>query len=1024
MALTKEWKLRIESWKNALTRFLYTELGEINFEGFTTKELLTTEQAKGKTFVPMPEGTAWGAKWEYGWFKGHITLPEAAENRMIVIQPDIGAESAVYINGEHAGAIDEFHKTIILAENAKPGDSYEIMLEGYAGHGPRVCHAGPVEPGRETVPEPPAFQAVVKRSTFGIWHEEIYQLYIDIETLYEIRNNIDKDSLRVAEIDEALRKFTLTVDFELPFDEFLITVKQCRKDLKPLLSCVNGSTVPEMFMFGHSHIDCAWLWPLAETEKKCVRTFSTQLSLMDQYPEYKYLQSQAYLYRVIKGKYPALYEKIKTHVKKGQFIPDGAMWVEPDTIISGGESLIRQFIHGKRFFYEEFGVDSRLCWLPDVFGYSGALPQIMKGCEVDYFSTQKIFWTYNSEATFPYHTFWWEGIDGTRILAHIHNDYNSRTNPGEIIRRWNDRVQKDGISTRLFPFGYGDGGGGPTRDHLEYIRRCKNLEGVPKCRICAPVDFFTDLEKRGIPDVHYVGELYFQAHRGTYTSQARTKKGNRKCEFLLREAEIWGTLANTICGYPFGHMTLDEEWKTVLLNQFHDILPGSSIKRVYEEADKDYRRVLENTGRIISDAVKAFAEKSESVTVFNSLSWDSKKLVEIPFSTEFCRDEDGNLLPVQATSMGNYVEVDVPAMGYNTMYPSCETADCSDVVRATDRSLENECIRVVFNDNGEITSIYNKESNRELASDKCNVFRMYKDVPNLFDAWDIDSNYSQLPVPLNGRCEMKVIAQGPLFAAIKVKKRLNNSVLEQEIILRRGSRQIDFKTKIDWQESHKLLKVCFPVNIHANEAVCEIQFGHIRRPNHYSTEFDQARFEVCHHKWVALCEENHGVAVLNDCKYGVNVFSNSINLTLLKSALAPDMTADRGMHEFTYSLYIWEGSFSDSWVVKKGYELNCPVVTTRGSAGKASFLSVDQPNIVIETVKPAEDGSGDIIVRLYESMHMSNICTLSTAFPVSKAYQTNMLEKNQDSLCINSNRIELKFRPFEIKTIRLVKGRK
>lgn len=770
MALTKEWKLRIENWINALPRLFYKELGKILFEGFTTRELLTIDDIKDRAFKPMPEGTAWGAKWEYGWFRGNIILPESSENQMIVIKPDIGAESAVYINGEYAGAIDEYHRTVLLTKNAVPNDIYEIILEGYAGHGPRVCHAGPVEPGRETVPEPPETQAVVKKSTYGIWNEEVYQLYIDIKTLYEIRNSIDKDSLRVAEIDEALRKFTLTVDFELPFEEFMITVKKCRESLKPLLSCVNGSTVPEMFMFGHSHIDCAWLWPLAET------------------------------------------------------------------------------------------------------------------------------------------------------------------------------------------------------------------------------------------------------------SQARTKKGNRKCEFLLREAEIWGTLANTANGYPFGNMTLDQDWKTILTNQFHDILPGSSIKRVYEEAEADYKKVTENTGRIIKDAAETFADKNEAITVFNSLSWNSKKLVEVPFSTAFCRDEDGNILPVQSEPFGKFVEVDVPAMGYNTIYPCSETADIQNTVRATERSLENEYIRVIFNDNGEITSILDKESGRELAGDTCNVFKMYKDVPNLFDAWDIDSNYANMPVSLESRCDMEVIAQGPLFAALRIKKRLSNSDLEQEIILRKDSRQIDFRTKIDWQESHKLLKVCFPVSVHANEAIHEIQFGHIRRPNHYSTDFDQARFEVCHHKWVALCEGNHGVAILNDCKYGVNVLFNSINLTLLKSAMAPDMTADRGLHEFTYSLYIWEGSFADSEVVKKGYELNCPLITVYGSAGKASFLTIDKPNIVIETVKPAEDGSGDIIVRLYESMHMSVTCMLRASFPVSEAYQTNMLEKKQSVLEVSNNKTELRFRPFEIKTIRLVKG--
>ena len=388
-------------------------------------------------------------------------------------------------------------------------------------------------------PEPPETQAVIGKSTFGIWNETAYMLWLDVQTLHLVRDNLDPDSLRVAEIDQALKKFTTTVDFETSPEKMIETMEKCRRDLKPLMECVNGSTTPELFAFGHSHIDVAWLWPLAETEKKCTRTFATQIALMEEYPEFKFLQSQPHLYMMVKEKYPRLYKKICEFIKKGQFIPDGGMWVEPDTNVTGGESLIRQFIHGKKFFMDEFGVESRLCWLPDVFGYSGAFPQIMKGCEVDYFSTQKILWHYKGGTSFPYNTFWWEGIDGTRVLAHIHFDYNSHTSPDILIKRWKDREQKDGISTRLLPFGYGDGGGGPTRDHIEYLIRCKDLEGVPKTRICEPMDFFRDLEKKGIPDAVYVGELYLQVHRGTYTSQAKTKKGNRKSEILLREAEMW-----------------------------------------------------------------------------------------------------------------------------------------------------------------------------------------------------------------------------------------------------------------------------------------------------------------------------------------------------------------------------------------------------------------------------------------------------------------------------------------------------
>ncbi len=365
-----------------------------------------------------------------------------------------------------------------------------------------------------------------------MWQEDVYQLWVDVETLYQIRENVDRDSLRVAEIDRALRDFTVIVDYERPRAEMLETVRACRRRLAPLLACVNGSTAPTMFAFGHAHLDVAWLWPLAEMERKIARTMATQLALMAEYPEYKFLQSQPHLYRVVKTRYPELYARIRTAVEAGQLIPEGGTWVEPDTNIPGGESLIRQFIYGRRFFQEEFGVACKLLWLPDVFGYSGALPQIMRGCGIRYFSTQKIFWSYNGGDPFPYNTFTWEGIDGSEVFVHLHNDYSSRTGPAAVIQRWNERVQKDGFSTRLFPFGWGDGGGGPTRDHLEFLRREGDLEGVPRVIIASPLAYFEDHEAKGWPDERYVGELYFQAHRGTYTSQARTKRGNRLRDFV------------------------------------------------------------------------------------------------------------------------------------------------------------------------------------------------------------------------------------------------------------------------------------------------------------------------------------------------------------------------------------------------------------------------------------------------------------------------------------------------------------
>lgn len=405
MSLTIEWRHRIDNWRKELPEHFYRPLGMVELSGLITQDQLSAQEARKGDFTLMPAGTAWGAKWEYGWFKGEIALREEAAGERIVLRPDIGAECAIYINGRAAGAVDRAHREITLAKSGVPGTRYEVMIEGYAGHGPQVVSTGPVPPGRVTVPEPGPTQAVIGESTFGVWEEDVYQLWIDVETLWEVRENIEPELLRVAEIDTGLRDFTITVDFEVPREQMLETVRTCRQRLKPLLECVNGSTAPTLFAFGHAHIDVAWLWPLAETERKCVRTFSSQLALMEEYPEYKFLQSQPHLYRTVKTHYPELYDRIQTAVKAGQFLPNGSTWVEPDTNISGGESLIRQFIHGKRFYRDEFGVDCQMLWLPDVFCYSGALPQIMRGCGVRYFSTHKIFWTYGGGDPFPHNTF-------------------------------------------------------------------------------------------------------------------------------------------------------------------------------------------------------------------------------------------------------------------------------------------------------------------------------------------------------------------------------------------------------------------------------------------------------------------------------------------------------------------------------------------------------------------------------------------------------------------------------------------
>ena len=1013
MSLTKEWLNRITHWDHALWQICYEPLEKFELSGFVTRRQLTAEQALKHKFHPMPVGTAWGAKWQYGWFTCDLTLPETAAGRRIVMYMNPAGKSngedgecLVWANGKIIGSYGWARREITLTKNGIPGANYLILVEAYAGHGPLVMGGGPILFGHASVPEPGRTQVSVGESHFGIWREQVYQLAMDYATLFELRNRLDPTSLRVSEIDEGLKDVTLLIDLELPEPEMLESINLARDRLHPLLKCVNGTSTPTFYAFGHAHIDVAWLWPLAETDRKIARTAINQLSLMEEYPEYRFLQSQPQLYTMLRAHYPELYERFKQAVLAGKVISDAAMWVEADTNISAGESLIRQIIYAKQFLKQEFSKDVEVMWLPDVFGYSGSLPQIMLQCGCTSFATQKIAWTYHGGEPFPYNTFLWEGIDGSCIPTHIFTDYNSETRPGNILDRWESRFQKDGIESMLLAFGWGDGGGGPTRDHLEFISRSRDLEGLPRVKLSSPSEFFADLKQAGKPTEKYFGELYFQAHRGAFTSQAKTKYNNRRSEIALHEAEFWGTVSNQLTKYQFSAEELKPTWRKLLLNQFHDILPGSSIHRVYEEATISYTHILSDAKKITQAAIALFEKpkSKDTVTIFNSLSWERNELIELP---------------------EGIAEVDVPACGWTTVnlkdIKTPPRGKRSSRIKISETSLENNLLQASFNTRGELISLIDKETNIEMMAGAGNRFCLYKDIPARFDAWDIDSMTESLLMLTEEPVTIEIAEAHDLIGKIKLTRKIHHSTIRQLITLRKDSRRIDFETTIDWQESHKLLKVAFPVNIFAKEAIHEIQFGHIRRPNHRSRPFDRDRFEVCNHRWTALTEENRGVAILNDSKYGINVLENSINLTLLKSALAPDPVADRGTQTFTYSLFYWNGSFSDCDVVREGYELNYPVLVQPGDAGEASIFSIDERNIILETVKMAEDGSGDIILRMYESKRNFTHCTFSTILPMNKATQTDMLEKNINELDIVDGKIKLEFRPFEIKTIRLSK---
>lgn len=1058
-----EWQDRVKHWIRTLKDDFYEPLGEISWEAFTTMEYLTPQEAQEGDFAPVGPGFTWGREWEYAWFKGAITLPERAQGQRIVMDLKPDGESALFVNGKAFGTyraswVYEPHHFVednVLSACGKKGEHFDLLMETYAGHFiPEAptggCATGPVLPGAYRDGAEEGKRRVLGKCTYGIWNEEAYQLYMDVSTLSMLLTTLEENSLRAARIAKALQQFTLIADFEQPREERIASYKEAREALRPVMEAKNGSTAPVFYAVGNAHLDLAWLWPMAETYRKTERTFAAQLRLIEEYPEYKFIQSQPASYEMCKKYYPELFARIKEAIKGGQWIADGAMWVEPDTNMASGEALIRQLVHGKRYYKEEFGVDSEILWLPDTFGYTAALPQILKGCGVKYLVTQKIFWSYNEGEQFPYHYFTWQGMDGSQIVSFLPTSYTYRTDPIEANRIWKERTQLQDLDAFLMPYGYGDGGGGPARDYVEYAKRQEDLEGSVKVKMAGPAEFFHDMEQQGGPVNTYVGELYFSAHRGTYTSQAMIKQNNRLSELAMREMEMWSCLAMNK-GMEYQLSRADALWKEVLLHQFHDILPGSSIARVYVEAEKAHKEIQKGAAEMKE---KAFAvltglSNEQAVTVFNSLSFERTALVELPerFSGG-ARTLEGLPVPVQsaeegesAGNPGGYAVkalVTIPSCGGVSLIPAEAGNACGEAgvvlaeagksapvsaeqvtVRKQGESfvMENNRVKAVVNDRGEVVSFVLKSSGREFAAEPMNRFRLYKDVPRLFDAWDIDSNYIHQEIEALREAKVEVVSEG-LEGVLKVSGRIGNSSLVQYIRLEAEGTRLNFDTQIDWKELHRLLKACFPVNVYAENGINEIQFGYMERPAHRSRPYDKDRFEVCNHHYSAFCDGVHGAAVLNDSKYGISMNGNALELSLLRASACPEMQADNRVHHFTYGFTAWEGSFADSDVVRQGYELNVKPEIYAGALETFSAAEIDQANVILDTMKPAEDGSGDVILRLHESKKAAVTAKVRCALG-SRAYLCDMLENVREEIPVENGEMTLAFGAFEVKTVRM-----
>ena len=936
------------------------------------------------------------------------------------------------------------HREVLLSEAATAGETVTVDLQAYSG----TLH--------------PEFRLMADVEEVS---EPVKDLYYDIQVPLWAMDRMDQEGKTAIDILTVLNDTISLLDLRDVFsDDFYRSVEAARAYIaKALYEDLAGDDTVIATCIGHTHIDVAWWWTVAQSREKAARSFATVLELMDEYPEYRFMSSQPVLYTFVKERYPELYEEIKRRAAEGRWEPEGGMWLEADCNLTSGESLVRQFLYGKRFFQEEFGVDSRVLWLPDVFGYSGALPQIMKKCGIDYFMTTKLSW--NQFNKVPDDTLLWEGIDGTKVLTHListlgvgqsvdrfFTTYNGILHPDAIMGGWQRYQNKEMNHDILVAFGYGDGGGGPTREMLETGRRMeKGIRGIPKVRQESSLTYFTELSER-VKDsrrLHtWTGEFYFEYHRGTYTSMARNKRSNRKSELLLMDLELLAVLAEKR-GAAYPAEDLERLWKMVLLNQFHDILPGSSIKEVYEVTKREYEQVAEEGGRLLKERKEAVAGAGDGVTVFNTLGFTRRSLTVLPDGVTSLTDK-GEALPSQEIGGLRYsLTGEIPSKGYS-VYGAVREADGGTADEAAGGVVENSAAesggdtpfsvlktadgfvittpfaKVDMAADGSFTSLLDLSENRQVwkAGEAGNRLRIYEDKPIYYDNWDIDVFYTEKYWDLDEPASIAVTSVGPLCLQITVNRSFMHSRMTQDIRFYAHSPRIDFNTWVDWKEHQYLLKAGFPVDVHTDEAAFDIQFGNVVRKTHKNTSWDAARFEVCAHKWMDVSEPDYGVALLNDCKYGHSVREGCIERTLIKSGIEPNPDTDNEEHVFTYSLYPHQGTWREADTQKEAADLNQPLSAVNGGIPGESygFAGVKGDSVVLETVKRSEDGDG-IILRLYESRNKRVNAKVSLSCAPVTVTECNLLEEPVDEsggLMIDQDGFSFVIKPYEIKTYKVV----
>ncbi len=987
--------------------------------------------------------TLWGEPDQWVWFRQQVTIPPEFRGEDVWYyacaytndtnwhwgQP----QGQLFVNGKCVCGFDNNHRRHLLVKNAVGGETLEIAVKMYSD---LTYYAGPM-----------TFSGKLM-----ILRPRIYELYYSLLVPMQAATLMDTDSVARVEIVKKLNHTMNLLNIGAAPDsrEFLDSVAEAEDYLRTeLYGTLRSGAEPVLWAIGHSHIDVAWQWTYHVSRNKAVRSFATTLQLMKQNPEYLYMSSQPVLYEFVKEDQPEIYDQIRRRVAQGRWEPEGGMYVEADTNLTGGESLVRQFLIGKAFFREEFGADSKVLWLPDVFGYSANLPQICKKSGIDYFYTTKIGW--NEYSKFPYDTFLWRGLDGSTVLTHfgcainyaeIETDwmttYNPSLEPTFALGAWKRYQQKDLNRDLLFDFGYGDGGGGPTQEHIDYGRRFQaGIPGCPSVKFAKVGDFFRNLDKEVSQDPHlpeWSGEMYLEFHRGTYTSQAKTKKNNRQSEKLYHDVENLWSLANLLevrKDYP-SHM-LRENWKLILLNQFHDVLPGSSIARVYEDAQRHYDQILGQGCQMRDAAVDAIcariAAREDAIVVFNTLSFDRSPVIIYDGDLPGLADPDGGAVVCQKTHDGKtvFIAPNVPAKGWKSFPIRPCTAAGS--ISASPAGIETSTLKVAFDEHMHITSLLSKAAGRETLPPGSvgGILTAYQDVARTDDNWNVQAYYREKSWVLDNVTDVQVLETGPVRAVIRVERKFRSSTIRTDIIAYEGSQELRFDYYLDWHEHNLFVKADYPVDVNAQTASYEIQFGFVERPVHKNTLADFARFEVCGHKYADLSDGGFGLAILNDCKYGFDASRNRLSITLLKCSTYPDKNCDNGEHTFSYAIYAHDGDMLAAGVRERAYDFNFPAPVKAVPAQDGvlppalSAFRISAPNVVIETIKKAE-ASDDIILRLYEAENKRTRCTLTAAFALAGAEQTNLMEEPEGALPVHGQTIDLSLDPFEIKTIRIHKA--